>query len=290
MPPLPNTLYTRDTTVLALRRGDAQPAVLAGPPRRDPAHEGDLRVPPRLRRTPAVWWGDPEEDWGLATFEGGDVMPIGNATVVVGMSERTSRQAITQVAQALFGHGAAERVIVAGMPKLRAAMHLDTVFTFADRDVATAYLPIVDSIETFTIRPTDARHRCRRHHRDRSRSSTWSRALSGSTELRVDRDRRRRLRNRTPTVGQRQQPRRHGTGGRRHLRPQHDDELGAAQGRRRGHHHRRRGARPRPRRRPLHDLSAHPGPDRNSVPSAHRRSSGAVPANTRRDTVPRRIL
>jgi arginine deiminase len=41
------------------------------------------------------------------------------------------------------------------MPKLRAAMHLDTVFTFADRDVATAYLPIVDGIETFSLRPRD---------------------------------------------------------------------------------------------------------------------------------------
>jgi arginine deiminase len=71
------------------------------------------------------------------------------------MSERSSRQAITQLAAALFERGAAERVIVAGMPKLRAAMHLDTVFTFADRDVATAYLNIVDGIHTFSLRPGD---------------------------------------------------------------------------------------------------------------------------------------
>ena len=44
-----------------------------------------------------VWWGDPEQDWGLATLEGGDVMPIGNGVVLVGMSERSSRQAITQL-------------------------------------------------------------------------------------------------------------------------------------------------------------------------------------------------
>ena len=42
------------------------------------------------------------------------------------------------------------------MPKLRAAMHLDTVFTFADRDVVTIYPEIVDSIETFTLVPSDA--------------------------------------------------------------------------------------------------------------------------------------
>jgi arginine deiminase len=71
------------------------------------------------------------------------------------MSERTSRQAITQVAAALFEHGAAQRVLVAGMPKLRAAMHLDTVFTFADRDLVTLHPTIVDGIHTFSLRPGD---------------------------------------------------------------------------------------------------------------------------------------
>ena len=41
------------------------------------------------------------------------------------------------------------------MPKLRAAMHLDTVFTFADRDVVTIYPDIVDGIEPFTLVPSD---------------------------------------------------------------------------------------------------------------------------------------
>ena len=102
-----------------------------------------------------VWWGDPEKSWGLATIEGGDVLIPGNGVVLIGMSERTSRQAITQVAAELFAQGAAEKVIVAGMPKLRAAMHLDTVFTFADRDVVTIYPEIVDSIAPFTLVPGD---------------------------------------------------------------------------------------------------------------------------------------
>jgi arginine deiminase len=102
-----------------------------------------------------VWWGDPERTWAEATFEGGDIMPVGNGVVLMGMSERTSRQAITQVAASLFDNGAADSVIVAGMPKLRAAMHLDTVFTFADRDIVTLYPTIVDAIHTFTLRPTD---------------------------------------------------------------------------------------------------------------------------------------
>jgi arginine deiminase len=152
MPPLPNTLYTRDTSCWLYGGVTLNP--LYWPAR----HDETLLMKAIYRFHPdfvgaTVWWGDPEQDWGLATFEGGDVMPIGNGVVLIGMSERTSRQAITQVAKALFDGGAADRVVVAGMPKLRAAMHLDTVFTFADRDVATAYAPIVDGIETFSLRP-----------------------------------------------------------------------------------------------------------------------------------------
>jgi len=68
------------------------------------------------------------------------------------MSERTSRQAITQVAAALFAAGAASRVIVAAMPRLRSAMHLDTVFTFADRDVVTLFPDIVEQVHTISLR------------------------------------------------------------------------------------------------------------------------------------------
>ncbi len=100
-----------------------------------------------------VWWGDPTKDWGLATLEGGDVMPIGKGNVLIGMSERTSRQAINQLAAALFEKGGAERVIIGAMPKLRAAMHIDTVFTFAECDCVLIYPDIVNKIECFSYRP-----------------------------------------------------------------------------------------------------------------------------------------
>lgn len=154
MPPLPNTIYTRDTTCWLYGGLTLNP--LFWPARHDETmvmkaiydfHPGYVGA--------TVWWGDPERSWGAATFEGGDIMPVGNGVVLMGMSERTSRQAITQVAAALFEQGAAERVIVAGMPNLRAAMHLDTVFTFADRDLVTVYPSIVDGIHAFSLRPSD---------------------------------------------------------------------------------------------------------------------------------------
>jgi arginine deiminase len=55
----------------------------------------------------------------------------------------------------LFKRGAAERVIVAAMPKIRAAMHLDTVFTFADRDCVLIAPDFMARTRTFSYRPSD---------------------------------------------------------------------------------------------------------------------------------------
>jgi arginine deiminase len=154
MPPLPNSLYTRDTTCWIYGGVTLNP--LYWPARRDETllMKAIYAFHPDFIGA-RTWWGDPEQQWGLATLEGGDVMPIGNGAVLIGMGERSSRQAITQLAATLFDNSAAERVIVAGMPRLRSAMHLDTVLTFVDRDCVTAYREIVDGIRTFTLRPGD---------------------------------------------------------------------------------------------------------------------------------------
>jgi len=155
LPPLPNTLYTRDTTCWIYGGVTLNPLYW-------PARRAETRLTTAIYRfhpsfanaSIQVWWGDPDKRWGSATLEGGDVMPIGNGAVLIGMSERTSRQAITQVAAALFAKGAATRVIIAAMPKLRSTMHLDTVFTFADRDVVTLFPDIMDGIHTISLRPS----------------------------------------------------------------------------------------------------------------------------------------
>jgi arginine deiminase len=156
LPPLPNTLYTRDTTCWIYGGVTLNP--LYWPAR----HAETLLTTAIYKFHPSfasagirVWWGDPDEHFGSATVEGGDVMPIGNGAVLIGMSERTSRQGITQFAAALFAKGAAKRVIIAAMPKIRAAMHLDTVFTFADRDVVTLFPEIMDRVHTISLRPSD---------------------------------------------------------------------------------------------------------------------------------------
>ena len=155
LPPLPNTIFTRDTTCWIYGGVTLNP--LYWPAR----HEETIlataiyRFHPEFAGKVKEWWGDPTQDWGMATLEGGDVMPIGNRTALIGMSERSSRQGISQVAKALFHQGAVDRVMVAAMPKSRAALHLDTVFTFADRDLVLLYPDIVYGIDAFSYYPAD---------------------------------------------------------------------------------------------------------------------------------------
>jgi arginine deiminase len=155
--PLPNTQFMRDNSSWVFNGVTLNP--MFWPARR----QETLLTTAVYKFHPAfagadyeVWLGDPDgepRDYGAMTLEGGDVMPIGKETVLIGMGERSSRQAIVKVAQNLFKAGAAERVIIAGLPKSRAAMHLDTVFTFCDRDVLTAYAPVIDNVVPVSLRP-----------------------------------------------------------------------------------------------------------------------------------------
>jgi len=158
LPPLPNTQFTRDTTCWIYGGVTLNP--MYWPARRQETLLASAIYkfhPDFVNAEFEVWWGNPDENHGASTLEGGDVMPIGNGVVLIGMGERTSRQAIGQVAQALFAKGAATRVVVAGLPKSRAAMHLDTVFTFCDRDLVTIFPEVVNQIVAFSLRPDESK-------------------------------------------------------------------------------------------------------------------------------------
>ena len=153
---LPNSTFTRDTTCWIYGGVTLNP--MFWPARR----QETLLAAAIYKYHPfftekefEIWWGDPEVDQKLAFVEGGDVMPVGNGCVLIGMGERTTAQAATQMAQALFAKGAAERVVACQMPHSRAAMHLDTIFSLCDVDKATAYLDVCDALRCFSIRPGD---------------------------------------------------------------------------------------------------------------------------------------
>jgi arginine deiminase len=155
IPPIPNTLFQRDPSCWIYGGVTCNP--MFWPARRPETllQRAVYKFHPEFRAGDfRFWFGDSDGDFALATIEGGDVMPIGKGVVLVGMGERTTRQAVTQVARELFRHNAATRVIACLMPKSRAAMHLDTVFTFCDREVCTVFSDVVDQIRCYSIYPS----------------------------------------------------------------------------------------------------------------------------------------
>ena len=151
--PLPNTLFTRDNSCWI--GGGVVLCPMYWPARQQETllMTAIYRFHPAFKGKVTQWWGDPDTDHGLATVEGGDVMPIGKGVVLIGMGERSSPQGVSQLARSLFAQGAATHVLAAQLPKSRGAMHLDTVFSFCDRDLATIFPDVVDGIRTHSLRP-----------------------------------------------------------------------------------------------------------------------------------------
>jgi arginine deiminase len=156
LPPIPNTLFQRDPSCWIYGGVTVNPMFW---PARQPetlVQRAVYKFHPRFAKGGfRIWWGDSDESFTGASLEGGDVMPVGKGVVLIGMGERTTRQAVLEVARALFRNKAATRVIGCLMPKSRAAMHLDTVFSFCDRDAVTLFAEVVNQIRCYSIHPTD---------------------------------------------------------------------------------------------------------------------------------------
>jgi arginine deiminase len=85
---------------------------------------------------------NPRDD--LATIEGGDVLVIRDDLVLIGVSERTSPEAVDEVAKGFARSGSPVRTIYAViMPKQRSTMHLDTIFTMLSHEDLLVYPPLI---------------------------------------------------------------------------------------------------------------------------------------------------
>jgi arginine deiminase len=166
LPPLPNSLFTRDSSAWIYDGVSVNPMFWPARRRESLNLLTIYRYHPLFQEAEwRFWYPEVEradggavsvDAFGHASLEGGDVLPIGNGTVLIGLSERTTGRMIEELAATLFKAQAAERVIAAVMSKDRAHMHLDTVFTMLDRDIVTAYPGVVQSARAISIRPSDS--------------------------------------------------------------------------------------------------------------------------------------
>jgi arginine deiminase len=145
VPPLPNLLFTRDSSVWV---GD-EVAVTS------------LAMPARAREstiTAAIYTHHPrfagvEQLYGahLEHLEGGDVLLLAAGVVAVGVGERTTPGGAERLARQVFSRGLAHTVLVVPIAQQRATMHLDTIATMVDADAMVMYPAVADSLVAWTV-------------------------------------------------------------------------------------------------------------------------------------------
>lgn len=96
---------------------------------------------PRFAGKNVPVWYDRHENYSI---EGGDELVLNREVMAIGISERTSAEAIEKMATKLFAGSDFKKVIAMEIPKSHAFMHLDTVFTMIDHDKFTIHPEIRD--------------------------------------------------------------------------------------------------------------------------------------------------
>jgi arginine deiminase len=157
LPPLPNFLFQRDPSCWIFNGVTINPMTKPARVPETMLMELVYRFHPMfMAQQFPIWLGGSDENWGQCHVEGGDVQPIGNGAVMIGMGERTTPQAVLWIARALFRAGSAQMVLAVHLPKSRSYMHLDTVITMCDRDLVTVFPQVVYGARIWQIRPGDA--------------------------------------------------------------------------------------------------------------------------------------
>jgi arginine deiminase len=153
LPPLPNHLFTRDTTCWVYGGLSLNPMAMPVRRRETANLEAIYRFHPLFTAETFPQWCDGvDTDHGTAFLEGGDVLVLGHGAVLVGMGQRTTPQGVEALAHRLFDAGAAETVIAVALPRERAFMHLDTIMTMVDRCTFVAYPGVFETLRAWTVR------------------------------------------------------------------------------------------------------------------------------------------
>jgi arginine deiminase len=149
--PLPNHLYTRDTSAW-IHGGVAINSMRKKARMRETVHyEAVYRWHPLFAGADFAVWSEGAVN-GPATTEGGDMHVLGGGALLVGISERTTPQGVERLARRLFAGGEVDRIVALRMPQTRAFMHLDTVMTMVDPETFVEYAGL-GLLPAYTIRP-----------------------------------------------------------------------------------------------------------------------------------------
>jgi arginine deiminase len=150
IPPLPNLLFTRDSSLWIDRH-----VAVTSPNMSARAREASLtrviyRHSPRFVGTPLLY-GDGEPERPEAFLEGGDVLLLAPGVAAIGVGERTTPAGAETLAERALAAGVVHTVLVVPVEQRRATMHLDTVCTMVDVDAVVMYPPIADTLIAYAV-------------------------------------------------------------------------------------------------------------------------------------------
>jgi len=152
IPPLPNAFFTRDAVMavnehvivgsMAFRARYAEALLL----------KAIFKYHPRIRSDGFYFDGTTGASQKI-TIEGGDLLVLRDDLIMIGYSERTTARGIDTLMQAIAEKGGVQNFIVVEIPKSRATIHLDMIFTMLDRDACAVFAPLITGM-----------HKCRAFH------------------------------------------------------------------------------------------------------------------------------
>ncbi|MDP9392993.1 MAG: arginine deiminase [Actinomycetota bacterium] len=145
IPPLPNLLFTRDSSVWV----------------RDQVAVTSLAMPARVRETTLtrlIYTHHPRfagtrhlYEPSYEPVEGGDVLLLAPGVMAVGTGERTTPAGVERIARQALGEGLAHTVLAVPIAQDRATMHLDTVCTMVDVDAVVMYPNVAHDLTALAL-------------------------------------------------------------------------------------------------------------------------------------------
>lgn len=149
MDPMPNLYFTRDPFA-SIGKGITLNSMRTKTRRRETIFGKYIfKYHPEFKGSNVPLWYDRSHQYNI---EGGDELVLSNEILAVGHSERTDKEAILTMAKNIFEAGESfNTVLIFDIPKIRAFMHLDTVFTMIDHDKFTVHPGIEGSLKVTAV-------------------------------------------------------------------------------------------------------------------------------------------
>ena len=154
--PLPNHLFQRDNTAYVYGGLSVHPMAKEARQRETINSRCIWNFHPEFAGKIKFWFGNDDEHHQPATMEGGDILVVGNGTVMIGLGERTTAQGIGMLlVNSYFSdpESGIDQVIVVELPKTRAFMHLDTAMTMVDKDKFSVFPYLPEDLTSYSLTP-----------------------------------------------------------------------------------------------------------------------------------------